>query len=341
MVLGLGALACVPDVEIDESRLGAPRLLAVRAEPPEVAPGQVQRYVGLFAGADGVLDAAPLDWAYCLARKPLAELGPVSGACLEVEGDAIAPIGVGLAVEGALPRESCRLFGPEPPPTVPGEPIGRPVDPDVTGGYTQPLRLLVPDGAEIRPSLFEVRIACGLFGATQAESVAYTQRYRRNTAPGIEALELVHQDGRVVTLEPGATTSAPRGEQVTLRARWPACPDADACGDGLCGIDETRASCPDDCSDPAAVGCAGAERFLRFDLGTRALVADRESVRLAWYASDGSFEAARTGVSGDEALTLSENGLTLPEAPTELVVIVVLRDERGGATWREARLRVE
>ena len=328
--------ACVPDVDVDASLLGEPRLLAVRAEPAEAGPGESVRFVALYAGPDGAIDDAPIDWALCTARKPLAELGPISQGCLELTHPALVPIGEGIEASGAVPREACRLFGPEPPPAEDGAPAGRPVDPDVTGGYAQPLRLRVPGNDVDSVALFELRLACGLFGATQAEAAEYARRYRRNVAPEITRLELVHEDGRVLALDEPADVAL--GEVVTLRAGWPSCPESDACGDGLCGIDETRSDCPDDCTAPSS--CAGAERFLRFDVASRALVADRESIRAAWYTSGGTLEAARTGVGADDPRTLTENTLTVPESAGELAVIVVLRDARGGVAWREATLRV-
>lgn len=328
--------ACVPDVDVDESLLGEPRLLAVRAEPAEAGPGESVRFVALYAGSAGAIDDAPIDWALCSARKPLAELGPVSQACLELTHPALVPIGEGIEASGAVPREACRLFGPEPPPAEDGAPAGRPVDPDVTGGYAQPLRLRVPGNDADSVALFELRLACGLFGATQAEAAEHAQRYRRNVAPEITLLELVHEDGRIVALDEPADVAP--GEVVTLRVGWPSCAESDACGDGLCGIDETRSDCPDDCTTPSL--CPGAERFLRFDVASRALVADRESIRAAWYTSGGTLEAERTGVGADDPRASTENALTVPETEGELTVIVVLRDARGGVAWREATLRV-
>ncbi len=332
-ILSLILSACVPDVDVDESLLAAPRLLAIRAEPAEAGPGDSVRFAALYAGAGGAIEA-PIDWAFCSARKPLAELGPVSQDCLELSHPALVPIGEGIEPSGAVPREACRLFGPEPPPAEDGAPAGRPVDPDVTGGYAQPLRLFVPGDDSV--ALFELRLACGLFGATQAEAAEHAQRYRRNVAPVISALELVHEDGRVISLDEPAEVAP--GEVVTLRAGWPSCPESDACGDGVCGIDETRTDCPDDCTTPSS--CAGAERFLRFDVASRALVADRESIRAAWYTSGGVLEAERTGVGADDPRGSTENALTVPETEGELTIIVVLRDARGAASWREATLRV-
>ena len=336
-------LACVPDVDVDESRLAAPRLHALRATPADTAPGEAVRFVALYAGAAGALEHAPLEWAYCTARKPLAELGPVASACLAQEGDTLVPIGTGLDVSGAVPSDACRLFGPEPPPAEDGASAGRPVDPDVTGGYAQPVRVAAPTDGEPEVSFFELRLACGLFGANQEQAADFRRRYRRNEPPALEALELVRDDGTADTLGEAPVTVA-AGSTIVLRARWPECPRTDACGDGLCGIDESVELCADDCrvSDgPTLRGCGGAERYLRFDVATRTLAAERESLRLAWYASDGAFALERTGVTGEALENASDNVLTLPDVPGDVFVAVVVRDARGGTGWSAAHLRVE
>ena len=310
VALALALGGCVPDVDTDESRLGAPRLLAVRAEPAEAAPGGSVALRALYADADGEIADAPIDWAFCLARKPLAELGPVARACLDATGEHIAPIGIGIDATGTVPRDACRLFGPDPPPAEPGQPPGRPVDPDSTGGYRQPLRVIDPAGDV---SLAELRIACGVATATQEQSAEFTRRYRRNVTPAIDVLELV-RGGATVALGDEPVEVA-LGETVTLRAAWTACPEG----------------------EPAE--CTGAERYLRFDPTTRALVVERESIRAAWYVSGGTFARERTGVASDDPATATENELVL-DALGEVTLVVVLRDARGGASWRTAQLHV-
>jgi hypothetical protein len=327
----LVASGCVADVDVDESRLGAPRLLAVRSEPAEASPNDAVRFVGLYAGAGGVATEAPIEWGFCTARRPLAELGPIARVCLERDGGAIAPIGVGLEVGGAIPSDACRLFGPEPPPAMEGASVGRPVDPDATGGYFQPLAIFDGD----RASLFEQRIGCGAFGATQEQAAELTRRYRPNGAPAIDALEAI-VGGEVLALGDEAI-GVPAG-RVVLSARWASCPASDACGDGVCGIDDDRGMCAEDCAEPRT--CTGAERYLRFDLASRALMVEKEWLRVSWYTSAGTLELERTGVESENAATSTKNALDLASGE-EALVIAVLRDSRGGASWRTARLAGE
>src|SRR4051812_47815970 len=94
---------CVPDVGQSDTRVDAPRVLAVRAEPAEAAPREQVRFTALYADDEGTFVDGALDWALCLDRKSLAELGPISRACLKqhADDDVLEPVGEGLSVEGA------------------------------------------------------------------------------------------------------------------------------------------------------------------------------------------------------------------------------------------------
>ena len=322
--------ACLPEVSSDLSRVDEPRILAVRAEPAEVAPGEVSTFTALYADASGEIDMASLDWALCNARRPLAELGPVNRLCLEKTNKSLVSLGEGPSVSGGPPDDACRRFGPEPPLAQPGQPTGRVVDPDLTGGYYQPLRILPADaGAEL--SLLQLRLRCGLAGATQQQAAEYRKRYKPNVAPAV--LELTAD---------GATVAAPRmvaaGTAVALRVAWPACPEQASCGDGLCSLDESLENCPGDCSE--INGCGGAERYLRFDPISLTLLESREAIGVAWFATDGTFEKARTGRAADEPETTSDNVWTAPDGPGPVTLWVVLRDDRGAASWRRVDIEV-
>jgi hypothetical protein len=326
-------LACVPELDVDLSRVDAPRVLAVRAEPAEVAPGEPVALTALYVDGGGTLVDGPLEWAFCAARRPLAELGPVNRACLEREADAILSLGTGLSVTAPAPEDGCRLFGPEPPPAIGDQPAGRPVDPDITGGYYQPLRIFAgDDDADL--TLYQLRITCGLAGANQEQSAEYRARARPNRAPTIVAVE---RDGEA--LPPGEAVNVSAGGELPLNLVWETCPEAPECGDGLCTLDEAEDSCPGDCGGP--IGCGGAETYLRFDPSALALVTAREAVRVAWFATGGSFAAARTGRSPAEREASSDNVWAAPDAPGEHTLWFVVRDDRGAADWRELTVRVE
>lgn len=329
--------ACVPQIDVDESSLGEPRILAVRATPAEAAPGASVTLTALYASRDGVLTSAPIDWAFCEARRPLAELGPYAPLCVAWESDALTAVGVGHEVTGSVPRDACRLFGPDPPPAMMGEPAGRVVDPDPTGGYRAPLRLIEPDDDAI--VMAELRVTCGVAGATQAVSAEFRRRYRINQAPSPEAVTVVFADGREATAGELPISVSP-GESVQIRVDLPACPEEDVCGDGICGVDEDRMTCAGDCG-AGAVGCGGRERYLRYDPESRSIVVQRESLRAAWYATGGSLALERNGLGPDEPLAPLENTFVAPSEPGPLTLVVVLRDARGAADWRTVSLSIE
>ena len=322
-------VGCLPEVGADLSRVDEPRILAVRAEPAEVAPGEPATFTALYADAGGELATAPLDWAFCTARRPLAELGPVNRTCLAAKGEALLPLGEGLSVGGAPPMDACRRFGPEPPTAEPGQPTGRVVDPDLTGGYYQPLRIL-PPGEDSELSLLQLRLRCGLAGATQQQASEYRTRYKPNVAPAVAGLTA---DGAEA-----AAVSVKAGTELALRVAWAVCPVEAVCGDGLCSLDESIDNCAGDCTDSA--GCSGAETYLRFDPITLELAESREAIGVAWFATDGTYTQARTGRAADELVATSDNAWTAPDAAGPVTLWVVLRDDRGAAGWRRVDVEV-
>lgn len=122
-----------------------PRLLAIAATPAEAEPKAQVTFRALYVDPEGERTRGDLAWAFCTARKPLTEQGTVSPECVREDGPELAALGSGAAITGALPDDGCRLFGPDRPAPVAGEPVGRAVDPDPSGGFYQPVRLRVRD----------------------------------------------------------------------------------------------------------------------------------------------------------------------------------------------------
>jgi hypothetical protein len=326
--------ACRPDLTETVSIVGAPRMLAVRSDPPEAAPKAMLAYTALYADGSGAITSAPIDWAFCEARKPLKELGPVNPSCLARSADVLIELGVGPEVPAVMPDIACRQFGPDAPEPVPGQPASRPADPDTTGGYYQPLRLLVStDGSDVY-TIAETRVSCGVAGAPPDLSTAFQQRYHLNANPAVESLGIVN--GTVVTPlavddGSGKTNPVATGQRLSTRVTWRACPDPDVCGDGVCGPDETAATCAGDCM--AAQGCSGAERYVNMDLGSRSLVVEREGMRVSWFATGGAFDLDHTGRDATDPASTSDNAWTAPRQGGQVHLWVVLRDDRGGVGW--------
>jgi len=336
--------ACRPPLDQTVSIVSEPTVLAVRSDPPEATPLPPDNEVtltALYVTGSGPISSAPIQWAFCTARNPLANLGPVNPQCLEASGSWFVPYGVGVEASGAIPDDACRQFGPNVPQPMPGQPQGRPVDPDPTGGYYQPTRVIAPGAAGPSITIAETRLSCGLANAVGNVSAVYAQRYHINTNPAVASLTNGDEAsaGAVLTTdEGGAMNPVQAGVHITLTVAWATCPLVDACGDGFCGPDETAKTCASDCTMPK--GCTGAERYAGFDLETQSVVDQREAIVVGWFATGGAFDEDRTGRTSSDDGTTSENGWQAPAQAGLVHLWVVLRDDRGGTGWAEYALEV-
>ena len=286
-----GPAACRPELGPRESLVTTTQVLAVRGEPPEAAPGEAVSYSLLVATPDGPRRAPLASWAYCTSPKLLTENGAASAACL---GDAAAPLAESAAtVEAAMPANACATFGPE----VASADL-RPRDPDVSGGFYQPVRVTVAGGEPIVAVGLE-RIACRLANASDVVTADFAQRYVKNTNPELASVAAA-VNGNAVALD-----AIPRGGRVTLRASW---------------------------SDRSP------ERYVAYDPRTRSIADRRESLRVSWFATDGTFESDRTGRGEDELETFTENAWNAPGEAKEVHLFVVLRDDRGGVAFSSLEL---
>lgn len=309
MALSLVVVACKPVLDEDLSRVDTPRILAVLTEPPEAKPGEVVKVRAVYT--DGTTSAtAPLEYDFCVARRALAEPTALSAACLEGTEGALVTLGVAPQVSGVVPADACRLFGPDRPLGKPGEPAGRAADPDVTGGYYQPGIVRAP-GAD--DAMFEVRIRCGLAGATQSDTATYERSYRMNSNPTVSDVAIVRGGREPASVAEGAEIVVAAGEVLRVRAVWPAC-----AGDMPCG---------------------GAEHYPVFDPLARVIVDRREAIRISWLSTRGRFSDVRSGRAEDDEARDVETTWTAPDSGSALLWIVI-RDARGGTGLRSLRVRV-
>lgn len=196
LLLALLLLACRPDFGLPASLVASQRILAVRAVPAEASPGspiQLQALAVSPAGTDG---APQLQWAFCGSPRPATDNNVAPADCM---GGAVRPLAGPSAV---LPTDACLLYGPDTPPQVPGQPPFRARDPDVTGGYYQPLRVLYAGEATIALP----RILCNLGQAPGEVARSYRERYQPNANPVLRGVD--------------APPQARAGQKVTLTARW-------------------------------------------------------------------------------------------------------------------------
>ena len=138
------------------------------------------------------------------------------------------------------------------------------------------------------------------------------------------------------------------GETVTWRAAWPDCGDHAVCGDGHCDVDErislsgqdaSLTACKNDCLKPQ--GCGGAERYLRFDVTSRALVIQREALHASFYATGGTLAGPTGGRNSDDPGTDVSTGFTAPDTPGTVWFWLVLRDDRGGVGWQGWQVQIQ
>jgi hypothetical protein len=133
------AAGCTPSFP-RYSRVHSLSVLAIVAEPPEIAPGEATRVSALAVDADG--RPVALAWAACALPPPAGEL--VDRRCVEEEeGDLLVPFGAGEAGDFTLPPIEEGALGL----------------PDATGGVYYPIRLTAQAGAERVVAIYRLRVA--------------------------------------------------------------------------------------------------------------------------------------------------------------------------------------
>jgi hypothetical protein len=304
-VLALGG-GCKPDLGAPPSQVTGPRVLAIRSTPPEAKPDDVPiTYDVLLVDVGGTVASpdADLGWAQCNDPHPPAESNIVSSACLAIPDDTTAP-----TFTAPLPAEACMNFGP-----IPSMPGARPSDPDTTGGYYQPVRMVWHSAAGEQLAVALERALCSLgYIASTDIAGAYDNTYPPNTNPTLTAVTL-DPGGAATPLfvgggagaQPPATVAA--GQPVTLEASWDA---------------------------------ASRETFPVYDLLTHQLVTQSESLRLSWFATAGVFQHDRTGRGETESETFTDDVWTAPTTAGPVHLWFVLRDSRGGVDYAEAEIDV-
>lgn len=330
--------ACIPEFDEDQSLVDEPRILAVRAEPAEGEEKEPVQLAALIAIPEGGTTFTP-QWAFCSAPKPLTELGPVAQPCIEEFGSTspiLTALGSGAAVDAVVPENACRVFGPIPPDAAAGD-SSRPVDPDDTGGFYQPV-LAGISARDQAPTFGRVRLSCGLTGLAPDEALAYRLGYRRNENPSIETLGASVGDARF-ELDDGGSFSVEPGSEVSFDVSWADCPREPSCGDQVCSPGEERVECPEDCGEPR--GCAGAETYAVFERESRAVSLRREGLTVAWYSDVGGFSVPENGVASSDPESATEtNTWKAPANERDARLWIVVRDERGGVGFRSVTANV-
>lgn len=339
-VAGLGGLGCVPDFDDNTSAVGPQRVLAIRAEPAEPRPGAVVRMSALVASDVDEDSTDELSWSLCTRRRAPTEAGPVAQECVidfGTESEALTTLGDGANVELTLPSDTCRRFGPLPPP-VEGEAgvSGQPAAPDQTGGYYQPVLVGWTEEDADQPALGAVRLLCGGANVPQEELIKFNSGYRPNENPVIERVVATVDDAAAVELD--LEDDIPAGTALEFTIEWAECPDESECGDGLCTVGENATVCADDCRTEPVVGCTGAEQYLLADPQSKTVVERQESIEVSWYSTLGEFDYSTT--DNEDVITQTHNRWVAPNEPGPVRMWFVVRDSRRGTTWQDVTLNI-
>ena len=322
----IAASSCRPDLGAPISLIQGPRILAARGTPPEAREGAAVTYDLLAVDVSGTAVEPPATWAVCKEPRPPSETNAVSVACLTIPDQGGPAPTFTAPITAANPDDptttgACSMFGPL---RSPLDPNARPRDPDVTGGFYQPVRAALPgpEGSLIRAFVLE-RIQCRLANAPIDIAVQFNNPYdaasnpngySSNSNPVLAQLTLAVAGGSpsvfpaiVAGLPAPVAPVVAAGAQVTFEASW----DAEV-----------------------------AETFPVYDIRSVALTPQREALRVSWFATGGTFDHDVTGRAEDDPGLTTSNGWTAPISAGRVHLWLVLRDSRGGVAFAEFALDV-
>jgi hypothetical protein len=317
----LGATACKPNLGGPPSLIVGPRILAVRGMPAEAGEGQMVTYDILAVDPNGRIQTPSVKWALCHDPKPPASANAVASTCLgPLDGETPMPSPTFMA---PMPSDDCKVFGPQPPEVMAGKPPLRPQDPDVTGGFYQPVRAVLTTDQDTETAFALERLKCHLANAPADITATFNMMIKPNQNPTIASATLdpagmaasLYQAKQAAPMMPSAMapampTAMPMvapGATTTLEVAW-------------------TVTTP--------------ESYPVFNLVTQVIDTHRESLSVSWFATGGSFEHDRTGRGETETDLTSDNSWTAPIEPGVVHFWILLRDIRGGVDFAEAAVMV-
>lgn len=189
---------CIAVDPVEPSLILEPRVLALRSEPAEAAPGQRLRLSILAADSSGTLLESDFRLSFCRTAKVLGDNRLASDACARQIEQGIT------GLSAVVPADACARFGPNVPAGV------RPSDPDRTGGYYQPIRMARSD----LEAVGVLRLTCPLTDAPLATTRAYRERYTPNEAPLLSELVITHNGEQI------APDAIPKRSHLQLHSGW-------------------------------------------------------------------------------------------------------------------------
>jgi len=155
------------------------------------------------------------------------------------------------------------------------------------------------------------RILCGLANAKSADIRKYNETYKLNNNPVLTSLTVQTSDGSPSELPATRIAGAPipvaSGKTLSLAANW----------------------------SPDSV-----ESYPAYDVVNLVLSQHWEAMRVAWYATGGSFEHDVTGRGESENTTTYAENSWKPDGPGPVHMWIVLNDIRGGTDFASYDIKV-
>jgi len=163
------------------------RVLAIKAEPAEVAPGGTTTLTALAVDTNGGLLTAT--WEAC-TEPPLVGYGAINSACLSQDAAPfLVPLGTELSLAATLPLVAPSDFAP----------------PDASGGLYLPIRVRVQSKNERVDAAFHLRLAQG--GTP-------------NHNPTLTGVLVIPAQGDPIPLDEATPFAVHAGDRITMRATF-------------------------------------------------------------------------------------------------------------------------
>jgi hypothetical protein len=182
-VVVMGAWGCQPKGDLPASYVADPRVLAIKAEPPEIAAGESTSVTAWVVGTDG--QTPTVSWSRC-RRAPLPGQAINPDCLANPQAAYVEPIGEGATITTTMPAD------------VTPDALGLP---DASGGVYLPLIARVTVAGEELTATYRLRL--GQPGAVPNHNPVVAGVFVVDAAgetPLDEAVPYVVHEGDVVTL---------------------------------------------------------------------------------------------------------------------------------------------
>jgi hypothetical protein len=163
------------------------RVLAVKAQPPEVPPGQMTNLTALAIDTNGgVVNGT---WTAC-TEAALPGYGAVNPDCVTHDSAPyLTPLGTGLSMSVDLPQVDPNTFAP----------------PDASGGLYLPIRFRAQSASNRVDSIYHFRLQGGM---------------PANNNPTLTGVFVVPASGSPMALDEAAPLEVHANDQITMRATF-------------------------------------------------------------------------------------------------------------------------